>query len=80
MNKTLQLKGAFEQRKNTGGGGAPNLPKGKTINSKKLKSKFDQTYPYFFLKPTPKKNMPPIKKDPAPKKLCPIFYTDPKFT
>lgn len=37
MNKTLQLKGAFEQRKNTGGGGAPNLPKGKTINSKKLK-------------------------------------------
>ena len=34
MNKTLQLKGAFEQRKNTGGGGAPNLPKGKTINSK----------------------------------------------
>ena len=33
MNKTLQLKGAFEQRKNTGGGGAPNLPKGKTINS-----------------------------------------------
>ena len=37
MNKTLQLKGAFEQRKNTGGGGAPNLPKGKTINSKQLK-------------------------------------------
>ena len=37
MNKTLQLKGAFEQRKNTGGGGAPNLPKGKTINYKKLK-------------------------------------------
>ena len=37
MNKTLQLKGAFEQRKNTAGGGAPNLPKGKTINSKKLK-------------------------------------------
>lgn len=37
MNKTLQLKGAFEQRKNTGGGGAPNLPKGKTVNSKKLK-------------------------------------------
>lgn len=37
MNKTLQLKGAFEQRKNTRGGGAPNLPKGKTINSKKLK-------------------------------------------
>lgn len=37
MNKTLQLKGAFEQRKNTGGGAAPNLPKGKTINSKKLK-------------------------------------------
>ena len=37
MYKTLQLKGAFEQRKNTGGGGAPNLPKGKTINSKKLK-------------------------------------------
>lgn len=41
MNKTLQLKGAFEQRRNTGGGGAPNLPKGKTINSKKLKQLLD---------------------------------------
>ncbi len=37
MNNTLQLKGSFEQRKNAGGGGSPNLPAGKAIDSKKLK-------------------------------------------
>ena len=42
MNNILQLKGQFQKRENTGGGGPINLPKGKMVSAAHLRELIQQ--------------------------------------
>ena len=54
MNNILQLKGQFQKRENSGGGGPINLPKGKIVSAAHLRELIQQlksVYRYWENRP-----------------------------